>query len=70
MTNALCAIATQALHVADLADLLRLFWTNHLISRAEVEQLIARMEQVENLVLSESDRAKVLTSQSRRRRKS
>ena len=58
------------LKVVDLADLLRLFWTRQVAPRAQVEQIIDRMQQVENLVLSQSDRDKIFApAPSRRRRR-
>ena len=55
----------QKLEVVDLADLLRLFWHNHVASHSQVEQLITEMERVENFVLSATDRAKVFAPRPR-----
>jgi predicted nucleic acid-binding protein len=51
----------------DLATLLRLFWTQQLTTRVEVEQIIARMEQVERLTLSAEQRAAIFAPLRRRR---
>ncbi len=53
--------------VVDLADLLRLFWTRGLISAAKVDHLLNQMHEVENLVLSQADRAKIFAPLPRRR---
>ncbi len=54
--------------VVDLSDLLRLLWTRRVISQTHVTQLITRMERVENLSLSQADRAKIFAPRLRRRR--
>lgn len=59
----------QKLAVVDLADLLRLFWRNHLASYTQVEQLLIQMERVENFVLSEDDRAKIFAPYPGQRRR-
>ena len=51
----------------DLATLLRLFWTQQLATRVEVGQIIGRMEQVEQLLLSAEQRAAIFAPSSRRR---
>lgn len=58
----------QGIEVVDLPELLRLLWTHHLVTRTEVERLIERMRQVENLILSPPDRAKIFTRSPRRRK--
>lgn len=58
---------THQLKVVDLADVLRLLWTRRVITHAKVEQLITRMQQVENLVLSQVDRDKIFAPIPRRR---
>jgi predicted nucleic acid-binding protein len=59
----------QKLRVVDLADLLRLFWIERIVSYEEVEQLVTRIERVENLILSENDRAKIFSSRPRQGRR-
>ena len=51
----------------DLATLLRLFWIQQLARRVEVEQIIARMEQVERLALNAEQRAAIFAPLRRRR---
>lgn len=50
----------------DLPTLLRLFWTRQVTTRAAVEQMIGRMEQIERLTLSDEQRAAIFASQRRR----
>ncbi len=49
----------QGIRAIDLPNLLRLLWTRRIISRSEVEQLITKMEQVENLTLTQSQRSNI-----------
>jgi predicted nucleic acid-binding protein len=60
---------TYQLKVVDLADVLRLLWTRRVVTRANVEQIITRMQQVENLVLNQTDRDKIFAPIPRRRRR-
>lgn len=60
---------TQKLTVVTLADLLRLFWVERVISYSQVKQLIAQMERVENFVLSEIDHAEIFAPRSRQGRR-
>ena len=55
------------LKVIDLADVLRLLWTRRVVTRSKVEQIITRMQQVENLVLSQADRDKIFAPGPHRR---
>jgi len=57
----------SGIEVLDLATLLRLFWTQQITSRVEVEQIISRMEQVERLALSAEQRAAIFAPPRRRR---
>ena len=50
---------SHQLKVVDLADMLRLLWTRQIVTRTDVEQIIERMQQVENLVLSQTDQDKI-----------
>lgn len=59
----------QKLAVVDLADLLRLFWLNHIASYAQVEQLIVQLERIENFILSEGDRVKIFAPRPDQRRR-
>jgi len=58
---------TNGIDVVDLPTVLRLFWTRHVATRSEVEQIIRRMEQVERLTLSAEQRTAIFASQRRRR---
>jgi len=49
----------QDIEIIDLSDLLRLFWTVGVLSKVQVRQLIERMAQVENLILKQTERAKI-----------
>lgn len=59
----------QKLNVVDLADLLRLFWIERIVAYEEVEQLVTRIERVENLILSETDRVKIFAPRPRQGRR-
>jgi predicted nucleic acid-binding protein len=49
----------QGIRAIDLPNLLRLLWTRRIISPSEVDQLITKMEQVENLTLTQSQRSNI-----------
>ena len=57
----------NSIDVVDLPAILRLFWTRQLTTRADVEQMIIRMEQIEQLMLSDEQRATIFAPQRRRR---
>ena len=57
----------NGIDIVDLPAMLRLFWTRQVATRAHVEQLIIRMEQIERLMLSDEQRAAIFASQRRRR---
>lgn len=57
----------NGIDVVDLPAILRLFWTRQLTTRADVEHLIIRMEQIERLMLSDEQRAAIFAPQRRRR---
>jgi len=46
----------QHIRTVNLVEILRLLWTRHLISQGEVRILVAKLEQVENLVLAQAQR--------------
>lgn len=52
----------QGIETINLPYLLRLFWTRQIFSTAQVEHLIERMAQVENLVLKQAVRAKIFSA--------
>jgi len=56
----------NGIDVVDLPTILRLFWTRQLMTRADIEQLINRMAQVERLTLSTDQRAAILAPRRRR----
>jgi predicted nucleic acid-binding protein len=58
---------TNGIDVVDLPTILRLFWTRQITTRANVEQIITRIEQVERLTLSDAQREAIFASQRRRR---
>ncbi|WP_129676029.1 PIN domain-containing protein [Candidatus Chloroploca sp. Khr17] len=58
---------TNGIDVVDLPAILRLFWTRQITTRADVKQIITRMEQVERLTLSDAQREAIFASQRRRR---
>jgi len=49
----------QQVRVIDLSNLLRLFWTQQLISQPKVRQLIEQMTEVENLVITPSQLSEI-----------
>ena len=51
----------QGIENINLPYLLRLFWKRKIISKAQVEQLIERMAQVENLVLKRNVRTTIFS---------
>lgn len=57
----------NGIDVVDLPAILRLFWTRQITSRAVVEQIITRMEQVERLTLSDAQREAIFAPQRWRR---
>ena len=58
--------AAQNIRVLDLPRLLRLLWIDRVISRNDVEALIAKMELIENLTLHQEQRAKIFAPRRRR----
>ena len=58
--------AAQNIRALDLPRLLRLLWIDQVVSRNEVEMLIAKMEQIENLTLNQEQRAKIFAPRRRR----
>jgi predicted nucleic acid-binding protein len=42
----------QRLRVVSLVDVLRLLWVEHIVSQEEVQRILAKMQQVENLVVT------------------
>ncbi len=58
----------QAIETLDLPQILRALWLRRLVTPPEVEQIITRMAQVENLVLSEADHTRVFAPNRRRRK--
>ncbi len=58
---------SNGIDAIDLPTVLRLFWSRQVTTRSEVEQIIARMEQVERLTLSAEQRAAIFAPQRRRR---
>lgn len=57
----------KGIDVVDLPAILRLFWTRQITTRADVEQIITRMEQVERLRLNDAQREAIFASQRQRR---
>lgn len=57
---------SRGINVVDLPTILRLFWTRRITTRAVVEQFITRMEQVERLVMSDSQREAIFAPQRQR----
>jgi predicted nucleic acid-binding protein len=57
---------TIGIDAVDLPTVLRLFWTRHVATRSEVEQIISRMEQVERIILNTEQRAAIFAPQRRR----
>lgn len=57
----------NGIDVVDLSTILRLFWTRQLTTRADVEHMINRMEQIERLTLSDEQRAAIFAPQRPRR---
>lgn len=55
------------IEVVDLPTVLRLFWTRQITTRAEIEQMLMRMEQIERLRLSDAQRAAIFAPPRRRR---
>jgi predicted nucleic acid-binding protein len=51
----------QEIENIDLPHLLRLFWTHQILTKTQVEQLIEKMAQVENLVLKQIVRDKIFS---------
>lgn len=49
----------QNIRTVNLVEILRLLWTRHLISQGEVRTLVAKLEQVENLVLTQAQRGAI-----------
>ena len=49
----------KSYHVLNLPDILRLLWVRRIVSRDEVRELITKMEQVENLILTEAQRTEI-----------
>lgn len=57
----------NGIDVVDLPAILRLFWTRQITTRADVEQIITRMEQVERLTLSDAKGEAMFAPRRRRR---
>lgn len=49
----------QSLRTVNLMDILRFLWTRNILSQNEVRSLIAKMEQVENLTLTQVQRTEL-----------
>ena len=49
----------QSIRTVNLVGILRLLWVRHIMSQDEVRILIPKMEQVENLVLTQAQRTEI-----------
>ena len=55
----------QNIRTVNLVEILRLLWTRNLILQDEVRTLVAKLEQVENLVLTQAQREAIFTPRRR-----